>query len=80
MPDLKNIMSILKGIDSKVNEIRQLYDLSESDVELLTHMMYVITNLGWSRKLTIKLAKAATAVLEMTESDVKDLSNELNKK
>lgn len=62
-----------KEYHERVKEIKELYDISEAEEILLLQMIMMIKMLGFSSKLSVKLLRTSTAIMEMIhELDTKD--------
>ena len=51
--------------NERIKEIKELYDISESETVLLNQMQILIQMLGYSSNLTLKLLRALTAMFEV---------------
>lgn len=47
-----------------LEEIKKLYELSESDVQCMMQLFMMVKLNGYSPRLTVKLMKALTAMME----------------
>ena len=54
-------------INDAVTEVKTLYDISEAEMVLLTHVIMNSSSMGVSMKLTAKILKAAAHFLELNE-------------
>jgi len=55
-------MNVSDELIEKFDEVKKLYDLSDSDVICLTHMATLLQVLGYPPKLTVKLMRALTTM------------------
>ena len=53
--------------ETRIDEVKKLYDISEAESSCLTQMLFMIQMLGYSPKLTLKLLKALSAMMEVTQ-------------
>jgi len=66
-------------IEERFDEIKELYEISDAETVLLGQMQAIIQMLGYSPKLTLKLLKALTSMLEVTHEFVGDDKKKNNK-
>lgn len=53
----------------KAKEIYDLYNITEAETHLLLQLVVMIQMMGFSRKLTVKLMQAATAMIDMIHDE-----------
>lgn len=52
------------------DEVKALYNLTESEIICMTQMSLMVQMLGYSPQLTVRLLKALTAMFEITVDEM----------
>lgn len=75
----KVIARMLKRANENVQEVKTLYEITETEQIFMTYIIIESSGMGLSAKLTAKLLKAAAHFLESSEELYKDFIED-NKK
>lgn len=55
----------------RVREIQELYGINEAETVLMLQFLSLVTTLGWSKKLTLKIIQATAALIEIVIDEEK---------